>query len=93
MVDLGLPLVHLSETGRVIDILLRYCSPVSNPTIPDCQLLISVLDAAMKYEMTFVVTEVEATLQRLSFEQPEVLLFLYGQACEQQQEIKARDYA
>lgn len=83
VVDSGLPLVHLSETGRVIDILLRYCSPVSNPTIPDC----------LKYEMTFVVTEVEATLQRLSFEQPEVLLFLYGQACEQQQEIKARDYA
>lgn len=93
VVNSGFPPVHSSETGQVIDILLRYCSPVSIPTIPECQLLISVLDAAIKYEMTFIVTEVEATLQRLGFEQPEVLLFLYGQACEQQQEIKARDYA
>lgn len=89
----GLPFVRLSERGTVIDSLLRYCYPLVDPFISDAYLLFDVLVAAEKYDMRYVISVVQSTLNMRSYTQPESLLFMYRQACDQHQEDDARRYA
>lgn len=52
------PIVFLSEPSRTLDYLLRFCYPIPNPTLPTIDDVFSVLEAAHKYMMDDVVTEV-----------------------------------
>lgn len=85
--------IELSETGRVIDALLRYCYPLPNPPIVDLVLAGLVLHAAEKYDIAIAVTEMIAVIHDQRLARPDFLLFLYRRACDLRQETEARDYA
>lgn len=85
--------IELSETGRVIDALLRYCYPLPNPPIEDIVFADLVLRAAEKYDITIAVSGVIAVIHDQRLARPDFLLFLYRRACDLQSETEARDYA
>lgn len=87
--------IELSETGRVIDALLRYCYPLPNPPIEDIVFADLVLRAAEKYDITIAVSGVIAVIHDHRLARPDFLLFLYRRACQcdLQSETEARDYA
>lgn len=89
----GLPFVHLSETGTVIDSLLRYIYPIDNPLNINAGFLCDVLDTAEKYDMKYITREARLLLNRRRVTEPEALLVLYRRACDQHQEDDARRYA
>ncbi|TCD61713.1 hypothetical protein EIP91_008022 [Steccherinum ochraceum] len=47
----GLPIVCVTETGRTLDNLLRFCYPIVPPGIKNSQEICEALDAARKYMM------------------------------------------
>lgn len=85
--------IELSETGRVIDALLRYCYPLPNPPVVDLVLAGLVLHAAEKYDIAIAVTEMIAVIHDQRLARPDFLLFLYRRACNLRQETEARAYA
>lgn len=76
---ISLPSVQLSETAQVIDLLLRYSYPVSNPRNGvDLDALVSVLSASEKYEMYFVREEVELLIKKSYAKDPRYcMLYLH----------------
>lgn len=90
----SLPSVQLSETGLVIDVLLRYCYPVEPPRCIDAfDTLRAVRSAAEKYDMAFIATKVDEYIRASSNGDPAYSLLLYRNACEQQNKEDARLYA
>lgn len=89
-----LPSVRLSETGPVIDVLLRYCYPVEPPRkIQAFDIVRAVRCAAEKYDMAFIATKVDGYILASNNKDPAYSLLLYRNACEQQKEGDARLYA
>lgn len=76
---ISLPSVQLSENAQVIDLLLRYSYPVSNPRNGvDLDALVSVLSASEKYEMYFVREEVELLIKKSYAKDPRYcMLYLH----------------
>ena len=72
----GLPVVNLSETGTVIDALLRHCYPTLSQSLED-EDIIAVFSAATKYGIDLI----EAGLKTHRLEKPKYLLALYKNAC------------
>lgn len=85
----GLPFVHMSEAGWIIDPLLRYCYPLANPFIKDANHLFCILNAAEKFDMTYVVHQIKSALQR-TIHKPQDLLLFYRKACINHNEVDAR---
>lgn len=56
----GLPFVHLSENGAVIDTLLRYGYPLTSPLTTDSYLLSDVPNAAEKYDMIYAMLGIKS---------------------------------
>lgn len=90
----SLPSVQFSETGLVIDVLLRYCYPVEPPRCIDAfDTVRAVRSAAEKYDMAFIATKVDEYIRASYSGDPAYSLLLYRNACEQQNEEDARLYA
>ena len=77
---LSVPVVDVSETGKVLDVLLRCIYPVPKPIVEDFQLLKGLVAAAEKYEMDVVLDMAKSWLAI-----PEILrrdpLYVYVVAC------------
>ncbi|KAF8988089.1 hypothetical protein BDQ17DRAFT_1314773 [Cyathus striatus] len=76
--DVSVPTIDVPEDSKVLDTLLRYCYPVMDLIISDLTLLVDVLEAAMKYEMTLVITTLYHQLPAFVQDQP---LKLFALAC------------
>ncbi|KAI0339586.1 hypothetical protein BDW22DRAFT_1308074, partial [Trametopsis cervina] len=58
-----LPVIPLTEPGRIVEQLLKFCYPSLNGTVPDSQTLRQLFSAADKYEMTGVTMQLTAVLR------------------------------
>ncbi|CAE6443215.1 unnamed protein product [Rhizoctonia solani] len=59
----GPPVMKLSEDAETIAALLQYIYPRENPTIKNHTLLAKVLEAARKYEMGFITSDLRASMR------------------------------
>lgn len=85
----GLPFVHMSEAGWIIDSLLRYCYPLANPFIKDANYLFCILNAAEKFDMAYVIPQIESDIRKTIYKSKDLLLF-YQKACINHNEVDAR---
>ncbi|EUC62038.1 pectinesterase, partial [Rhizoctonia solani AG-3 Rhs1AP] len=58
----GPPVMELSEDGETIAALLQYIYPRENPVIKDYGLFAKVLEAARKYELGFITSDLRASM-------------------------------
>ncbi|KAH9924414.1 uncharacterized protein B0H18DRAFT_1012086 [Fomitopsis serialis] len=66
----GIPIVDMSEGSRVLDALLRFCYPVEDPALPYLKVTCEVLEAARKFDMTYVVAQVKKQFLSRAAQQP-----------------------
>lgn len=85
----GLPFVHMSEAGWIIDPLLRYCCPLANPFIKDANHLFCILNVAEKFDMAYVIPQIESDIRKTIYKSKDLLLF-YQKACINHNEVDAR---
>ncbi|KDQ60451.1 hypothetical protein JAAARDRAFT_174577 [Jaapia argillacea MUCL 33604] len=86
----GIPVVEMDEDGRVLKLLLRFCYPKRKPVIKTFEDAKSLLIAAKKYDMEFIV---EASKERLLKEGKDDPIALYAFACAHKLRDLARDAA
>ena len=73
--------IQIPESSKVVDIILRVCSPVENPVVTDLGVLDSALTAATKYEMKKTIHFLrEALVKQVNVPSTDPLL-LYAIAC------------
>lgn len=88
-----LPIIHLSETGPVIDILLRYCYPVKDAhDMDDFGTVVAVRTAAEKYDMSFITTRLDDYLKLYRANDPRYTMMYYQSAFEHQDKGQTRQY-
>lgn len=89
----SLPIIHLSETGPVIDILLRYCYPVKDAhDMDDFGTVVAVRTAAEKYDMSFIMTRLDDYLKLYRANDPRYTMMYYQSAFEHQDKGQTRQY-
>ncbi|PSS38063.1 hypothetical protein PHLCEN_2v94 [Hermanssonia centrifuga] len=74
----GIEVISLQEHSHTLDHLLRFCYPIEDPEIKNPLELGDVLDAARKYEMTFVVKQARKQFAVFAEREP---LRMYMMAC------------
>lgn len=90
----SLPSISLSETGEVIDLLLRYSYPVSTPRNGiDFDTLASVLSASEKYEMEFLKEEMEHRIENSYANDPRYCMLYLHRTLESRDPIQFQRYA
>lgn len=88
---LPLPLIQLSETKVVIDILLRYCYPVPLARgMEDYDVAVAARSAAEKYDMDYIKGEIDNYIEEHFGGDPRYRLLLYREACERREDAQAR---
>lgn len=88
-----LPIIHLSETGPVIDILLRYCYPVKDAhDMDDFGTVVAVRTAAEKYDMSFIMARLDDYLELYRANDPRYTMMYYQSAFEHQDKGQMRKY-
>lgn len=86
-----LPLIQLSETKVVIDILLRYCYPVPLARgMEDYDVAVAARSAAEKYDMDYIKGEIDNYIEEHFGGDPRYRLLLYREACERREDAQAR---
>lgn len=85
----GLPFVHMYEAGWILDPLFRYCYPLANPFIKDANHLFCILNAAEKFDMTYVIPQIKSDIRKTIYMTQDLLLF-YRKACINHDEVDAR---
>lgn len=86
-----LPLIQLSETKVVIDILLRYCYPVPLARgMEDYDVAVAARSAAEKYDMDYIKGEIDNYIEEHFDGDPRYRLLLYREACERREDAQAR---
>lgn len=94
LAETTLPSVQLYETGLVLDIILRFCYPLSTPTgIDDFGTVLAVRVAADKYDMGFIQSKLDDSIKAAYPKNLAYSLLLYRIACEKKQEVQAQLYA
>ncbi|KAL0945604.1 hypothetical protein HGRIS_014760 [Hohenbuehelia grisea] len=81
--------IVVTEDGKTLDLVLRFCYPVAEPLIDDLMLAISALAAAAKYELI----SAEKCLRRIVHKQIEKHtdpLSIFGRCCKLRLENEAR---
>lgn len=92
--ETNLPSVELSETGLVLDIILRFCYPLPSPTgVDDFETALAVRVAADKYDMVFILSKLDDSIKAAYPKNLSYSLLLYRFACDKEQEVQARLYA
>ena len=72
----GLPVVAVQEDSSTLDLLLRICYPVLNPSLDTPEVLSPVLAAAVKYDMDGAIATIRGDLRRLAERHPVVVCCL-----------------
>lgn len=86
-----LPLIRLSETKVVIDILLRYCYPVPLARgMEDFDVAVAARSAAEKYDMGYIKGEIDNYIEEHFGGDPRYRLLLYREAYERREDAQAR---
>lgn len=79
--------IPVTEDSKTFDLLLRFCYPVSDPQFSQLAVVVSVLEAAIKYQIQFVVDHLRAAMTR--FVESDAL-DVYAASCHLQLEQEAR---
>ncbi|EPT05080.1 hypothetical protein FOMPIDRAFT_134346 [Fomitopsis schrenkii] len=66
----GLPILVMQEDSRTLDVLLRICYPVMNPTFDSLEALSPVLAAAVKYAVDGAIATIRADLRKFMKQYP-----------------------
>lgn len=86
-----LPLIQLSETKTVIDILLRYCYPVPLARgMNDFDVAIAARSAAEKYDMDYIKGEIDNYIEEHFGGDPRYRLILYREAYERREDAQVQ---
>lgn len=92
--EASLPCIQLSETGPVVDILLRQCYPLAPPLIvDDLDTFFAVRLASYKYDMTFIRTNMDKHMKESHTNDARYNVLWYRIACEQHMAAQARQCA
>lgn len=83
----GRPIIHVSETSKALDPLLRICYPINKRKKLTAEEIEVALAAAMKFEMEFAITVLTENLHTLAKSSP---LEAWGIACRLRLESVAR---
>ncbi|KAH8088990.1 hypothetical protein BXZ70DRAFT_503421 [Cristinia sonorae] len=74
----GVTIVTVSESSRVLELLLRFLYPVENPSVGTLAEIADVLEVANKYEVSFLITSMTAALHSFLETEP---LRVFAVAC------------
>lgn len=92
--DTALPSIQLSESGFILDILLRYCYPVAPPLGTEIfSTVVAVLETSEKYDMSFITAKVNAHIEASYINDARYALLCYCRAYEHHEEAQTRTYA
>lgn len=81
--EASLPCVQLSETGLVVDILLRYCYPLAPPSVvDDFETVFAVRLASDKYDMAFIRANMDKYMKESHANDARYSVYCYRSACE-----------
>lgn len=94
VLDTALPSIQLSESGFILDILLRYCYPVAPPLGTEVfSTVVAVLETSEKYDMSFITAKVNTHIEASYINDARYALLCYCRAYEHHEEAQTRKYA
>lgn len=90
----SLPCIQLTETGPVVDILLRQCYPLPPPfALDDLDTVFAVRLASDKYDMPFIRANMDKYMKESHSNYARYIIFCYRSACEHHSAAQARQFS